>query len=494
MSTVGPALTLTLARARRRPWRALAPALGIALAAAFLGAVWAEGTIAGEQAARSALSSLTPAQRAVTITWQGAATPAVDRQARAALSGLGLGPMTTATLLSPVRLNGHVVRPAAIAPLAPWTVAGARSPGPCRATTCPMLLDGTGIAPGQTLAAPGVRLPIAGTTALRSAAPLGFVPGQAPGAAGAGGQRSRRPRSPRGAQLLLSHRELARPAAGDGPPLVGARGPPAAPAARPGHAPGPGRRLQHGRAVRRAEQRPVRGRRRPAPAAPGGRRRDRGAGPVPDAGGGRDAARRPGGARTAAHRRRPLAPARGLRDRRLRADLRRGAHRRCGGGRRRRGAAGRRRPRARRGHPGPQPADLARSRGAGRRLAGEHAPGRGAGDGPRPRADRRRRRHRRRGRARAGAGGQQLSEHGADDPAGPVVRAGRGRARVSPLRPGAHGRGAGGAPRAPGGPGRVRRPGAPARSPLVVGRVRRRGRRPGRLRPLLPGHAGAQCR
>ena len=181
MSTVGPALTLTLARARRRPWRALAPALGIALAAAFLGAVWAEGTIAGEQAARSALSSLTPAQRAVTITWQGAATPAVDRQARAALSGLGLGPMTTATLLSPVRLNGHVVRPAAIAPLAPWTVAGARSPGPCRATTCPMLLDGTGIAPGQTLAAPGVRLPIAGTTALRSAAPLGFVPGQAPG-------------------------------------------------------------------------------------------------------------------------------------------------------------------------------------------------------------------------------------------------------------------------------------------------------------------------
>ncbi len=181
MRTVGPALTLTLARARRRPWRALAPALGIALAAAFLGAVWAEGTIAGEQASRSALSSLTPAQRAVTITWQGAATPAVGRQAHASLSGLGLGPMTTATLLSAVRLNGDVVRPAAIAPLAPWTVAGARSPGPCRATTCPMLLDGTGIATGHTLAAAGVRLPIVGTAALRSAAPLGFVPGQAPG-------------------------------------------------------------------------------------------------------------------------------------------------------------------------------------------------------------------------------------------------------------------------------------------------------------------------
>ena len=181
MSTLGPALMLAFARARRRPGRALAPGLGIALAAAFIGAVWAEGTIAGEQAARAALSSLTPAQRAVMVTWQGTATRAVDRQARAALSGLGLGPMTTATLLSPVRLNGHVVRPAAIAPLTAWTSAGARAPGPCRATTCPMLLDGTGIGSGQTLSAPGVRLPIIGTAALRSSAPLGFVPGQSPG-------------------------------------------------------------------------------------------------------------------------------------------------------------------------------------------------------------------------------------------------------------------------------------------------------------------------
>jgi hypothetical protein len=181
VSTVGPALTVALARARRRPWRALAPALGIALAAAFIGAVWAEGTIAGEQAARATLTSLTPAQRAVTITWQGAPTAALDRQARAALFGLGLGPTTTAALLSPVRLNGHVVRPAAIAPLTSWITAGVRSPGSCSATTCPMLLDGTGIATGQTLAARGVRLPIIGAAALRSSAPLGFVPGQAPG-------------------------------------------------------------------------------------------------------------------------------------------------------------------------------------------------------------------------------------------------------------------------------------------------------------------------
>jgi hypothetical protein len=181
VSTLGPALALALARARRRPWRALAPALGIALAVAFVGAVWAEGTIAGEQTARSALAALAPAQRAVTVTWQGAATAAVDRQARTALQGLGLGPTTTATLLNPVRLDGHVVRPAAVAPLAPWTNAGVRRPGPCRGSTCPMLIDGGAIAPGQTLSAPGVRFTITGAAALRSSAPLGFVPAQTPG-------------------------------------------------------------------------------------------------------------------------------------------------------------------------------------------------------------------------------------------------------------------------------------------------------------------------
>jgi hypothetical protein len=76
MIGVSATLRLAVARARRHPLRALAPALGIALAAAFLGAVWAEGTIAGEQAARGTLAALTPAQRAVTITWQGAASPA----------------------------------------------------------------------------------------------------------------------------------------------------------------------------------------------------------------------------------------------------------------------------------------------------------------------------------------------------------------------------------------------------------------------------------
>ncbi|MFL5860185.1 MAG: hypothetical protein ACJ780_05330 [Solirubrobacteraceae bacterium] len=178
---MGAAPALAFARARRRPLRVLAPVLGIGLAVGFLGAIWAEGTIAGEQAARSVLSSLTPAQRAVTATWQGTATRGADRRARSLLAGLGLGPITTATLLNPVRLNGHLVRPAGIAPLATWTRRGARDLGRCRASRCPVLVDGTAIRPGQTLRAPGVHLEVTGRASVRSAAPLGFVPGTVPG-------------------------------------------------------------------------------------------------------------------------------------------------------------------------------------------------------------------------------------------------------------------------------------------------------------------------
>ena len=83
-------LSLAAARARRRPGRWLLPALGVALAAAFAGAVVAEGTIAADQSARSVLAGLTPVQRAVRVTWQGVVTDSVSRRAHALLSGLGL--------------------------------------------------------------------------------------------------------------------------------------------------------------------------------------------------------------------------------------------------------------------------------------------------------------------------------------------------------------------------------------------------------------------
>src|SRR6266571_6268739 len=156
-------LMLAAARARRRPARWLLPVLGIALAAAFAAGVAAESQIASDESARSALDRASPLATEVRVTWQGAVSPGVADQARALLSGLGLGSQTEVVLMNPVRLGGVVVRPAAIAPLGRWLPAPVPGRlGPCRPERCPMQLAGTGPVP-STLAAIGVRIQVAGT-------------------------------------------------------------------------------------------------------------------------------------------------------------------------------------------------------------------------------------------------------------------------------------------------------------------------------------------
>ncbi len=177
-------LMLASARGRRRPARWLLPALGIALAAAFAAGVAAESQIAGDQSARSVLEATSPLDSEVRVTWQGAITPGVANQARALLSGLGLGSQTEVVLMNPVRLSGVVVRPAAIAPLGQWLPGSALADtaparlGACRPVRCPMLLVGGGPVP-STLAAIGVRIQVVGSASLRSPVPLGFVPSSA---------------------------------------------------------------------------------------------------------------------------------------------------------------------------------------------------------------------------------------------------------------------------------------------------------------------------
>ena len=156
--------------------RWLLPALGIALAAAFGIGVAAQSQVAGDQAARSALDKASSLDSEVRVTWQGPVGPGVADQARALIRGLGLGSPTGVVLMNPVRLGGVVVRPAAIAPLAPWLTGHAVARlGSCRPARCPMLLAGGGPVP-STLAAIGVRIQVAGSSSLRSAVPLGFVP------------------------------------------------------------------------------------------------------------------------------------------------------------------------------------------------------------------------------------------------------------------------------------------------------------------------------
>ena len=148
----------------------------MALAVAFAAGVAAESQIAGDQSARSVLEATSPLDSEVRVTWQGAVSPGVADQARALLSGLGLGSQTEVVLMNPVRLDGVVVRPAAIAPLDRWLPGAALGRlGPCRPERCPMLLVGGGPVP-STLAAIGVRIQVVGSASLRSPVPLGFVP------------------------------------------------------------------------------------------------------------------------------------------------------------------------------------------------------------------------------------------------------------------------------------------------------------------------------
>jgi hypothetical protein len=178
---VAAPLALALARAWRRPGRWLFTILGIALATAFSASVAAESTIVADQSARAALSSVPAAQRAIRVTWQGIVSPSVQREARALLSGLGLGAQTEVVLLNPVRLSGEVVRPAGIDPLGRWSARSAGqsgtspAPGRCRPSDCPVLVA-SGSVPGHTLSAAGVNLRVAGAVQLNSAVPLGYLP------------------------------------------------------------------------------------------------------------------------------------------------------------------------------------------------------------------------------------------------------------------------------------------------------------------------------
>jgi hypothetical protein len=177
MGSLSAPLILVVARARRRPSRWLLTILGLALATAFACAIAAEGTITGDRAARAVLSSVPVTQRAVTVTWQGPPLSATaGRQARGLLDGLGLTEQTRIVLLNAVRLDGAVVRPAAILPLRRWvTGSDAVGLGRCRAASCPMLLVSRQLKL-RRLSSAGVSITLAGRGTLASAAPLGFAP------------------------------------------------------------------------------------------------------------------------------------------------------------------------------------------------------------------------------------------------------------------------------------------------------------------------------
>ncbi len=176
-------VALGVARARSAPARWLLPALGVALATALLGAAVGGGAVAGEQAARDAVSELAPGARSLRLSSSGGAPPGTDERARRLLGGLTPAPQTRATLMLPtvtmVPRGGavrHIVQLAGIAPLTRWVrLRSGRLPRSCTATRCEVLAAGSGRAP-DTLVRNDTRLVTVGTATLRSSVPLGFLP------------------------------------------------------------------------------------------------------------------------------------------------------------------------------------------------------------------------------------------------------------------------------------------------------------------------------
>jgi hypothetical protein len=178
MRTLLAPLVLVSARGRR-PSRWLATVTGLAVATTLACGVVGEATIAADQAARAQLQAAPALDRVIRITAQGPGSAALAVKVRGLLAGIGLSASTRVVLLNPVRLGGVIVRPAAISPGGGWLTT--RAPGPCRATDCPVLA----LAPlprHRPLAAPGVRLRLAGQAMLASAVPLGFAPAAGGGA------------------------------------------------------------------------------------------------------------------------------------------------------------------------------------------------------------------------------------------------------------------------------------------------------------------------
>ena len=142
--------------------------VGVAVAAAALGAVIGGSTITADRSLRAALEQLPVAQRSFTVTWQGA-PPAggyarIDRIATAALRTLGPGPPARTLAYPELNLDGQLALVGAVDDPGRWLrLRSGRLPRTCVPARCEVLqAKGT---PVNSLAEPGLRLVVVGRTA-----------------------------------------------------------------------------------------------------------------------------------------------------------------------------------------------------------------------------------------------------------------------------------------------------------------------------------------
>ena len=215
---VRAAAALGLRRAVRRPGRWLGVALGVALAAALLWGAGAEGTIAGDRAARGVLAHVGPGESRALLTWNGGAGPAVDREARGALRAMGAGRAGRGLLMAATRVGGVPVRLAAVAPLAPALrlLDGRPARGACLPRRCEVVRL-AGSVPPPRLADRGVTLVVTGRAALTDPRPLGFTTTLAASDGGAPGPALLAAADPAGLEALSGLARVARTQAWSAP-------------------------------------------------------------------------------------------------------------------------------------------------------------------------------------------------------------------------------------------------------------------------------------
>jgi hypothetical protein len=173
---IAAAAGLGLRRARVAPGRWVAVAIGVALAVGLLGGLSAAGVVAGDHAARRTIAALPPARRTVLLSWDGGATPAIDRVARGALARVGGHGVTRALMALPTHITDRgTVRLGGIAPAQRWLrlISGRLPRGSCTAARCEVVAVG-GPPARRRVSGRGVHLVVVGSGVIASVIPLGF--------------------------------------------------------------------------------------------------------------------------------------------------------------------------------------------------------------------------------------------------------------------------------------------------------------------------------
>ncbi|HYW29366.1 MAG TPA: hypothetical protein VE824_06140, partial [Gaiellales bacterium] len=171
-------LAVAAARVRRRPFRGILAALGIAAATATLAATMAGGRVSSELTVQRALARVPVGQRALRVIWSGPPSRpyrAIDRPARRQLATLAHGPAVATVLYRETRFDrGRIAAVAGLDDLGRYVrLTSGRLPRSCTPTRCEVVQVAG--APLASVTTGGAQLVRVGEGRLTSGLPFGSL-------------------------------------------------------------------------------------------------------------------------------------------------------------------------------------------------------------------------------------------------------------------------------------------------------------------------------